>query len=589
MTRRGLVLIGALALFVRVAFVLIAVRHYAPQSDAANYFGLAASLAHGHGFVGVEPFDFLHATAARPPFYPALVSLLFHVTGTKVGAGQALNVVLGSVSAVLAALVGARLDPRSGLAAGVIVALYPPLIANDVTFLAESLSLVLLLVVVLTLQRGATLAAGLVMGSLVLTRASAQFLPIVLAVWVVFSFGWRHALRFVLATVIVVTPWIMRNWAEVGAPVVVTSNGFNLHAEYSREARVEGRFVDAIVESRFANLRNQYLDEPSFDNELRRRAVAQLRAHPLDPLRVIKGNMRPWFELAPGTNDGPEARDGRVHAVRIWTLPVFYVVTLAGVWGLWLARRRRVTVLLLLIAGYFTLVSLASVAVPRLRAPFDLVMAIGAGVTVASLLGRSLEESPPEDDGRGSTAPRSRALITLALVSVLMIGAGIVWRNHVVSDTARHVHTAIAGGRDAVDDVQRAFPLDVSSGLPTLPQPQSVDRAEKLVAELQAASPKLGSARVRTVAAAVDLRSALRSLKALELLSAREAFDAADQRRPPDAERVMAGYDAARRANPSLIPWDDVIEGATLVRARDELARLEGAAIQRAARIVTSR
>jgi hypothetical protein len=347
--------------------------------------------------------------------------------------------------------------------------------------------------------------------------------------------------------------------------------------------------VNATADPRFATLRDRYLDEPSFDNELRGRALDQLRAHPLDPLRVIRGNMRPWLELAPGTNNGPEALDGRVHAVRVWTLPFFYVVTLAGVWGLWLARRRRMTVLLLLIAGYFTLVSLASIAVPRLRAPFDLVMAIGAGVTVISLFGRSGGASPLEDDARGSTAPRPRALIALALLPLLMIGAGVVWRNHVVSDNARRVQTAIAVGRASVDDVRRAFPLEVSSGLPVLPQPQAVDRVQKLLSELQAASAKLGSARVRTVAAAVDLRNALRSLNALELLSAREAFDAADQRRPPDAERIMDAYDAARRANPLLIPRDDLIEGVTLARARDELTRLDGTAIQRAARIVTSR
>jgi hypothetical protein len=90
-----------------------------------------------------------------------------------------------------------------------------------------------------------------------------------------------------LATLIVVTPWVMRNWAEVGAPVVVTNNGFNLHAEY------HPRPTRKVVSSTPCSTRSSRFSVIIFTRRrsttLRRR-LAQLSDHPLDPLRVVRGN-----------------------------------------------------------------------------------------------------------------------------------------------------------------------------------------------------------------------------------------------------------------------------------------------------------
>ena len=48
------------------------------------------------------------------------------------------------------------------------------------------------------------------------------------------------------------------------------------------------------------------------------------------------------------------------------TLPLVYLVTVAGIVGLVRARRRRGAELLLLEGAYFTVVSVAVIAVPRL-------------------------------------------------------------------------------------------------------------------------------------------------------------------------------------------------------------------------------
>src|SRR5262249_61743163 len=89
-----------------------------------------------------------------PPLYPAVLGAVYWVTGVHVGVGQLVNVALGAAVVVLAAVLGARIAGyRGGLAAGIAVAVYPPLLANDVVLLSEPLSLVLLLAMILLLVR----------------------------------------------------------------------------------------------------------------------------------------------------------------------------------------------------------------------------------------------------------------------------------------------------------------------------------------------------------------------------------------------------------------------------------------------------
>src|SRR5207247_399337 len=101
-----------------------------------------------------------------------------------------------------------------------------------------------LVAAVLLLVDGRTVWAGGALGLLMLDRASAQWFVVVVAVWVLWRMGWRHALRLVAVAVVVVAPWVVRNAVHVGGPVLVTTNGFNLNATYSNEARESGEFVD---------------------------------------------------------------------------------------------------------------------------------------------------------------------------------------------------------------------------------------------------------------------------------------------------------------------------------------------------------
>jgi hypothetical protein len=291
---------------------------------------------------------------------------------------------------------------RAGLIAAGLIAVFPPLLANDAVPLSEPLGLLLMLAGVWALLSGRPGWAGVACGLLVLTRPSAQLLVPLLALVLWRQVGWRRALGFVLAAVVVVTPWVIRNESIFHHPVLVTSNGFNLAAIYSPLALQEGHFVDPVFDKRFFPLQNYAnslanLNEANLDATFRREGLKGIRERPLRVGAVVAMNVRRLVDETWSINDQPERQDGRPIGLRHATLWLVWLVELAGTVGLIrLARQahrayrqrgrtrepngRLGAGVIPLLALYFFVVSIAAVAVPRLRAPIDvlLIIAIGA-------------------------------------------------------------------------------------------------------------------------------------------------------------------------------------------------------------------
>jgi hypothetical protein len=569
-----LLAIGAVALVVRIAYAAVLRGDYRPDSDADSYFQIARALSEGRGFVQSMPFGHDHPTAGRPPLYPVLVAPLFDLFGVHVGVAQAFNVAAGAGVAAIAAVAGARIAGRAaGVWSGLAVACYPPLIANDVTTLSETTACLLLLVGVVALARGRTFAAGTAMGALMLSRASAQWLLLAFAAWVSWRFGWRHAVRFTVVALLTVAPWVVRNAVQAGGPVIVTTNGFNLSARYSPEARADGGFVDAYNDPRFAAMRLRYTDEVAFDDALRGRAVDALAAHPGHVVRVVGSNVMRWFELTPGANDGPETLDGRHLGARHATLPLFYVVSLAGAAGLWRAHRSAVSQLLAVSAAYFTAVSLVSVSVPRLRAPVDLALAIGAGVLAATWRSPSAVRS-------GVPAPRPVPLGRTAAGAIVAVVAcavgGLVWRDRAVDSAEREIAAALRRDGGAAGGLLDEYPLDPRGAPPELPGEER-RRLERLLVGIGGRAPQVpGDLRPAVDTAVRSLRGAARELDIVSLLSYGEVVEAERDRRRASIANVQRRYEhEVAPGDPTLRPWAEVARGERLTEARRALDALE--------------
>lgn len=402
---RSLAVVVAVALAARILYWLLVTPAYTPFSDAFQYRNLASNVAAGRGFVSVFPQMVEHPTAFRPPLYPHLLAGWFRLTGDSVGSARVLSVVLGVAAVAVTWLLVVRISTRrAALVAGLAMALSPTLIANDTSILTESLSLLLLATMLLTLSSHRWALAGVVCGLLVLTRPSAQFVVVLVVLWLLWQVGWRRSLGFAAITALVVSPWVVRNWVELGEPLLVTSNGFNAAAMYSPQARESQDFVDAVFDSRFDDMRLYQFDEAAWQKELQRRAMASLREHPTQVVSVVHRNLLRYFELDPQANRGAEILDGRDIDFRTATLPVFYLVTVVGLFGLVVSRRNPPALLIAGLAAYFAASSLLLISVPRLRAPFEWCCCVGVGLAVAWWSGR--RRRPPSEgrDQRDATA-----------------------------------------------------------------------------------------------------------------------------------------------------------------------------------------
>jgi tetratricopeptide (TPR) repeat protein len=132
--RRVLALVAVLGGLLRVLYVVEIHDHpywRTPLVDAADYHARAMQVARGAG-LGPEVYY-------KAPAYPWLVGQLYRLTGPRLEAAYALQMLGGIAAAMLAALLGWRwLGPTAGLAGGLGTALYAPLPYFENQLLIES-------------------------------------------------------------------------------------------------------------------------------------------------------------------------------------------------------------------------------------------------------------------------------------------------------------------------------------------------------------------------------------------------------------------------------------------------------------------
>jgi hypothetical protein len=322
--RRGLLLIVALATATRAAMILASL-HFTLFGDPEDYQRHAASIAVGRGFPPTVIASPGTPSAFRPPGYPFSLGGVYALVGDHPQAGRALSAGLGVLAVVLLAYLGRTLwNPRVGLLAGAIAAVYPPLVALDASLLSEALFLPLELAFALSVAALAraperlrwALAAGALCAAAALTRAVADAW-LLIALGVVAAAGpaarhrWRAAGAVVAAFGLVLAPWTIRNLDTLHALVpVTTESGYTLAGQYNPAAGTADAYqavwrVPQTVPALAARLRALErrpggADEVRLDASLRSYGLRYLGRHPghlavataLDSLRL--------FDLGPG-------------------------------------------------------------------------------------------------------------------------------------------------------------------------------------------------------------------------------------------------------------------------------------------------
>ncbi|MEE8469346.1 MAG: glycosyltransferase family 39 protein, partial [Planctomycetota bacterium] len=216
--------------------------------DSAYYHERGLAIAAGRG-AGEQVFF-------MAPLYQYLLGALYALTGPHPLAAALLQAAGGSVTALLAAQLGARLfDRRTGVAAGLIVACYTAQIFYDGALLTASviqlLNVCALLCLVTGLAQGSRpdrpahlAAAGVLLGVSALARADVLlFVALLLPAIGIARSTLRGALLpwaiVVLGTVGALSPVTVRN-ALVGGELVVTSANAGMNFYTGNHAGAKG-------------------------------------------------------------------------------------------------------------------------------------------------------------------------------------------------------------------------------------------------------------------------------------------------------------------------------------------------------------
>lgn len=202
-------------------------------ADEPGYDNLARGLLDGYGLTW----------PGRVPLYPAWVAALHALTGYSYAKAIYIQSFVGALAVWLTFLLGRdRFGPRAGLLAALGAAVHLALIRQSVRILSEILFTPAVLAVAISFSRALdapTMArfawAGAWIGLANLIRPTLVGFPIFAALTVAYVWRrrrdtpardpWRHAAALVLVSLLVVTPWVVRNYLKYGAVYpLATSN-----------------------------------------------------------------------------------------------------------------------------------------------------------------------------------------------------------------------------------------------------------------------------------------------------------------------------------------------------------------------------
>jgi len=364
-----------LALAVRwIAFAFFPPRPIA-YDDGVSWDGIAVNLAEGKGFTENDGSP----TSVRPPVYPLFLAGVYKIFGHEPGAARAVQLSLGALTAVFILLIGWKvLDEKSGLWAGLLTAVYPPLIVYVTGIGSETLYAFLLVgtVLLFLLARekdhpGLYAAAGLALGTANLCRSTLAFFPFFLiagAFWLGERGKRLKGLVFAcVLSFLVILPWTVRNYRVFGGFLLVNISAGQLFWLGTIE-ETGGRFVELDYPG-YRQFDHLSLEKPiEAEREHFRAGLRNIAANPLGfaKLTVVKF-FRLWFEPIGYAMTKERSRA----AARILLAAHAALIFLAG-WGLYAGRGRAGSLLVLYaLFAYFAVMHNLVAPMPRFRLPME--------------------------------------------------------------------------------------------------------------------------------------------------------------------------------------------------------------------------
>ncbi len=411
-------LIALAGLVIRLFYVFGPARDVKGIGDWYFFHWGANLIADGHWFV--EPFEQvfhgrLVPSAGHPPLWELLLSGVSFLGGTSYLAHRAFGCFVGAVTIVLIGLLGRRVgrSDRAGLIAAATAAIYPVMIAADGSLMSEGLYGLLIAAALLLAFRlhdggGARTAGalGAVIALAALTRSEALILIPLLALPVALTRvtrrpGLVRALACCAAAALVLAPWLVRNWAEFGRPVLISTNDGTLLSGANCDLTYHGEDLGSW------NI--GCISKRSIPNEAEQ--AARWRSEGATyvgdhlsrlPAVIAVRILRTWDLYQPRRM--VLFAEGRwIRADQAGVVAYFLLLPFAFAGG-WMIRRRRAELLIMLAPVAMVFVqSVIGYGIPRFRHAAEIVIVVLAGVAITRLLERRRERRA--EAGRSADAP----------------------------------------------------------------------------------------------------------------------------------------------------------------------------------------
>jgi 4-amino-4-deoxy-L-arabinose transferase-like glycosyltransferase len=233
------IVIGLVALILRVLFTLFYPASPLAGGDQLAFWSFGQGITEGNGFRS----DFEPWLADRPPLYSYFLAGVFTLFGEREVAVFLVQSLIGAIASSLFYLCSVRiLGDQRGLVAGVLFVILPHFLLFTKQILTEAIyipMLVLLLVVLLLsdhLQSKSLywFIPGVLLGLIGLVRREALlpgFLIAIFGLWRTFRPTWSKVgialVPMIVGVAVSTTPWILRNYGELGLPLLSSSAGIN--------------------------------------------------------------------------------------------------------------------------------------------------------------------------------------------------------------------------------------------------------------------------------------------------------------------------------------------------------------------------
>lgn len=365
------------AFIVILIFVALALRlgtavgiHQLPVDDALAYDKLAMHILSSKGFTGDDGLP----TSLRPPFYSLFLTIIYFVFGHSYEAVKISQAIIGTCSVILFYLIGRRLYSEivGGIAA-IMAAVYSSYIVLTGLLLTETLFTFLLVLSVFLFLRvndrptlRNAIFLGMTMGFLTLTRSTAMALPLVFAAMLYFTVAKEKPVKILyipaavlLSFCLIIGPWVCRNTALYGRPVLISTNG-GLNA-YQSVSPIREKIFGMIPSDENIERASRMTNEAERDSFLFSKAIEKIIREPVKAMKFAV--MRSLFYW--GFFDWEVQSGKEYNYLYAFILPFFILSCVSSL------KKVEASRILFVIIAYFFLPLILSQGTVRYRLPID--------------------------------------------------------------------------------------------------------------------------------------------------------------------------------------------------------------------------